>query len=408
MKHQKKHIKFRHGFFLVIFKVVFGPFLKFYYRFSAKKISVKKGGPYLILSNHTSEFDTIFMGLSFDRPLYFVASDQLLNSGFGSWFLKFFFNPIPKSKSMSDMTLVKRMVKVISEKGNIVLYPEGNSSMNGGPVFISETIGKLIKFLQVPVILVNAYGLYLSSPRWSYHRKFGRSTIEKKAELSKAMIEMMSAEELSEYVKQHLDVHLYKTEQTRPFIGKNKAEGLHKLIFTCPSCHGLFTTYSKGDHLLCHQCQLKATYDNFGYLHINNRRLDLVTADENNKQVYEKKLKDLGNDYVLSSKCEVSFWRIEQRRRTLFQAFEMELNKDDIILKHDEQISNYPLINVVSAAIQVRTKLLIYFKDGTILLIRFPVHISPYAYLITLQIYTKMFTLGGNPIGQYTTPTLGI
>ena len=408
MKKQTKHTKFRHRFFLVIFKVIFGPFLKFHYRFSAKKISLKKGGPYLILANHTSEFDTILIGLTFDQPLYFVASDQLLNSGFGSWFLKFFFNPIPKSKSMADLTLVKRMVKVLSEKGNIVLYPEGNASMNGGPVFIADTIGRLIKFLQVPVILVNTHGLYLSSPRWSFHRKFGKTTLEKKSELSKEKIESMTAETLSNFVKEELNVHLYKHEQTIKFVGQNKAEGLHKLIFNCPSCSELFSTYSKGNQLLCNRCEMKATYDDFGYMHVNDQRFDLVTADAHNKKIYAETLKKRGNDLVLKAPCEVSFWRVEQRRRTFFQMFHIEVNHDNIILTNEEQAIHYPLANVVSSAIQVRTKLLIYFKDGTILLIRFPKHISPYAYLITIQIYTHMFTLGGNQYGQLGHSTLGI
>jgi 1-acyl-sn-glycerol-3-phosphate acyltransferase len=408
MNKQTKHIKFRHRFFLAIFKRILGPFIKFHYRFSAKKISLKEGGPYLILSNHTSEFDTILIGLTFDQPLYFVASDQLLNSGFGSWFLKYFFNPIPKSKSMADLTLVKRMVKVLSEKGNIVLYPEGNASMNGGPVFIADTIGKLIKFLQVPVILINTHGLYLSSPRWSFHRKFGRSTMVKKSVFSKEKIESMSVEALSNSVKEELNVHLYETEQIIKFVGKKKAEGLHKLIFNCPSCSALFSTYSKGDHLLCNQCEMKATYDDFGYIHVNNSRLDLVTADQQNKKLYADALEKRGNDFVLNTSCEVSFWRVEQRRRTLFQTFQIEINHHDIILSNEEQVIHYPLANVVSSAIQVRTKLLVYFKDGTILLIRFPKHISPYAYLITIQIYTNMFTLGGNQYGQLGHSTLGI
>jgi 1-acyl-sn-glycerol-3-phosphate acyltransferase len=72
-------------------------------------MSLKQGGPYLIIANHTAEFDIIFLNMLFDRPLYFVASDQLLNAGKGSWFLRTFFKPIPKSKSVADFTVIRRI-----------------------------------------------------------------------------------------------------------------------------------------------------------------------------------------------------------------------------------------------------------------------------------------------------------
>jgi len=408
MKHKVKHTKYRHGFFLVVFKVLFGPFLAWHYRFKAKKISIKKGGPYLILSNHTSEFDTIFMGLTFDKPLYFVASDQLLNSGFGSWFLRFFFNPIPKSKSMADLTLVKRMVKVIEEKGNVVLYPEGNSTMSGDQVFIGDAIGKLVKFLNLEVIFVNVKGLYLSSPRWSFTRKFGQTTLEEVGRLSKEKIASLSVVELANLVREKLDIHLYQQPQLTKFKGKKRAEGLHKLVFNCPSCKGIMTTFSQGDNLVCSACSFTGHYDDYGYLHINGKKHDLIELDKVNKTIYLEALHHRHEPITLTSSCDVSFWRVEQKRRSLFTSYIITINKDILSLKGKEKTLLYDLKEIVSSAIQVRTKLLIYLKDGTILLIRFPKEISPYAYLMTIQIYTHMFTLGGDSLVTLNSSTLGL
>lgn len=402
-----KHTKPRHAIFLKLVKFLFGPFFKYYYRFSSKKISLK-GGPYLILSNHTSEFDTIFMGLTFDKPLYFVASDQLLNSGFGSWFLRYFFNPIPKSKSMADLTLVKRMLKVIEEKGNVVLYPEGNSTMSGDQVFIGDSMGKLVKFLKIPVIFVNVKGLYLSSPRWSYYRKFGKTTLEEVGRLSVDEIAKMEISDLSNLVREKLNIHLYQVPQTTLFKGKKRAEGLHKLVFNCPSCHGLMTTFSKGNDLFCSSCDFKGHYDEYGYVHFNHTKHDLIQLDQRNKAIYLNGLEKTNNRLHLASICDVSFWRIEQKRRSLFESFTITLNAQEFSLTSNEKSITYSLSDVLSSAIQVRTKLLIYLKDGTILLIRFPKDISPYAYLITIQIYTKMFNKGGNQLVNLNSSALGL
>jgi hypothetical protein len=104
----------------------------------------------------------------------------------------------------------------------------------------------------------------------------------------------------------------------------------------------------------------------------------------------------------------VSFWRIEQKRRSLFESFTITLNAQEFSLTSNEKSITYSLSDVLSSAIQVRTKLLIYLKDGTILLIRFPKNISPYAYLITIQIYTKMFNKGGNQLVNLNSSALGL
>ena len=109
MQTPSRYTSWHHWFFLKFFRGIFGPLFRRYYRFKAQPMSLKQGGPYLIIANHTAEFDIIFLNMLFDRPLYFVASDQLLNAGKGSWFLRTFFKPIPKSKSVADFTVIRRI-----------------------------------------------------------------------------------------------------------------------------------------------------------------------------------------------------------------------------------------------------------------------------------------------------------
>lgn len=383
-----RYTYWHHGFFLKLFRFIFGPFFRFYYRFSAKSIAIKKTGPYLILANHTAEFDIIFLDMLFDAPLYFVASDQLLNSGKGSWFLKTFFNPIPKSKSVADLALVKRMKSVINEGGNICIFPEGNATMNGGPSPIPEGMGRLIKFLGVPVKFIRIEGLYLSAPRWSYHRKFGPSTMTEIANLNPVDFNQMDPETIEKIVKDSLNISAYQ-QPLGLYKGKKIAEGLHKLIFTCPNCHQLFSTYSKGNSLKCRECKLDSHYDEKGLLTINQVTLNLIEHDQVNLQRFHHQMLKHKQNFQIEYPCEVSFWQSNQQRRSKFQKANIKLSQDGVKLSLKDEELDYSFEKIFAEAIQVRTKLLIYPNDGPMLLIRFPKEYSHYGLLNVIKWYKQ-------------------
>jgi 1-acyl-sn-glycerol-3-phosphate acyltransferase len=383
---QRQYTSWHHGFFLKIFILIFGPFFRIHYRIKLHKISIKKTGPYLILANHTAEFDIIFLNMLFDAPLYFVASEQLLNSGKGSWFLKTFFNPIPKSKSMADFGVVKRIKQVLSEGGNVAIFPEGNASMQGGPSRIPPGIGKLIKFLQVPVKLIGIHGLYLSAPRWAYFRKFGPTRIEEITTLTLKDISQHTAESLDALVKKTLAISAYEEPLGR-FRGRRRAEGLHKLIFTCPSCAGMLTTYSKNDHLRCHACSFEGFYDEKGYLQYQGKALPLTVLDQENKERFHQFMKHNWSNFQHQVVAFVASWSGGKTKRRPFLKHGVQFSKDGIKLGHHKQSQIIPYEAITSEAIQVRTKLILYLHEGPTLLLKFPRSISPFACLMIIQWY---------------------
>jgi 1-acyl-sn-glycerol-3-phosphate acyltransferase len=383
----------RHWIFLKIFRTIFGPFFRIYYRFKAKKIKIKKTGPYLILANHTAEFDIIFLDMLFDAPLYFVASEQLLNAGKGSWFLRTFFNPIPKSKSIADLAVVKRIKNVLIEGGNVAIFPEGNASMNGGPSRIPLGMGRLIKFLNVPVKFIRIDGLYLSAPRWAYFRKFGASSMQEITTLSLDDISQLNPDELETLVKNTLHISAYDHPQT-PFYGRRRAEGLHKLIFTCPQCHGLFTTFSRENQLLCHQCDFSGTYDEFGFLHVKNQALPLTQLDTENKLRFAELMKKQFQSFSYQAHGEVAYWSGGKTKRTPFYQTKVEFSENGVKLTLKDKIQVIPYPSIFAEAIQVRTKLILYPVEGPSLLLRFPREYSPYAMMMVIQWFKLHFKKG--------------
>jgi 1-acyl-sn-glycerol-3-phosphate acyltransferase len=406
----KRYTSWHHWFFLKFFRMLLGPIFRAYYRFKRQKINIKKTGPYLILANHTAEFDIIFLDMLFDAPLYFVASDQLLNAGKGTWVLKTFFNPIPKSKSIADLALVKRMKSVIQEGGNIAIFPEGNASMHGGPSRIPSGIGRLIKFLNVPVKLIQVDGLYFSSPRWSYHRKFGPSSMKEITTLTKSWIDEQSSETIEKTVMETLAISAYD-KPLGIYQGRRRAEGLHKLIFTCPNCSGLFSTYSVHHRLKCHRCSFEGHYGVDGYLYIKDKRHSLIDMDQENQQRFHQHMLRHANDFQFKASVAVATWEGGQSKRSKFYPMSMSIDAQGVHFKRTNDTISYPFAKIFSEAIQVRTKLILYPIDGPTTIVRFPKALSPYAILMVVQWY-KAMTLKGEKHefinAEFPRPLLGI
>ena len=63
---------------------------------------IRKGESYLVLSNHQTDFDGIFIMLSFNKMLYPVATDTVMSNGFTSKVIHHCFGLIPKKKGTVD------------------------------------------------------------------------------------------------------------------------------------------------------------------------------------------------------------------------------------------------------------------------------------------------------------------
>jgi len=266
--------------------------------------------------------------------------------------------------------------------------------MNGGPSSIPEGMGRLIKFLNVPVKFISIQGLYLSSPRWAYHRKFGPTTMKEIKTITPDNFQSMTSESLEILVKKTLAISAY--DYKFAYRGKRIAEGLHKLIFTCPKCRGLLTTDSSDHKLFCHQCDFHGTYDQHGYVTVNGKKDDLINHDAWNLQRFHEHMLTHGHHVLISIPCEVSFWEGGQQKRTTFQATNFEISEKGVRLTSNDGTRHYPFEKIYSQAIQVRTTLLLYPTEGPMMLFRFDKKYSTYA-LLNLILWFKTNLKEENP-----------
>lgn len=250
-------VKKRHTIAYTIMRFPFRVVLRLLYGYSAKKHRLPKG-PHLILSNHQTTMDPFMMALSFKRAIYFMASKDLFTKKPYSRLMKFLVAPIPKSKSESDMTAIKGCLQIAKEGGTVALFPEGNRTFSGRLWPIDPSIVKLIRKLNIPVVLYNLKGGYGIEARWSNHLSKGRMYGEVVDVMPVEQIASLSNEALLEYIIRHLDV--IEAPSLVPFHSKRRAERLERILYVCPNCYSLASIYTDQQHIYCHHCDLKVEY----------------------------------------------------------------------------------------------------------------------------------------------------
>ena len=74
-------------------RLIYDPYLRRKYKYDFEKVDYSKGN-FIALANHTTNLDSMILGISFKQHMYFVAGEQLFRMGFVSTLLRVFLNPL--------------------------------------------------------------------------------------------------------------------------------------------------------------------------------------------------------------------------------------------------------------------------------------------------------------------------
>lgn len=259
-------VKRRHGIVFFILR----PFVKIFlfFKIGYKYEKYKGKEPVLILSNHTLNIDFFCLATSFNKQIYFLATDDIFNLGFASKIIKYLVNPIPKTKSKQDLESIKTCLRVAKEKGNISIFPEGNRTFDGTLCNVDVGIAKLAKKINYDVVLYTISGGYQSSPRFGNKIRKGKVVGKISKIITKEVLKTLDNEELTNIITSTLNVdlldHVYK--------GKRKAEYLERCIYYCTKCNSFNTMVSNKNEFYCCKCSNKYEFNKQSYLINNNEK----------------------------------------------------------------------------------------------------------------------------------------
>ena len=269
MRKQETWIKPRHRVITALVRPFLGTYCRWKYGVTVEPFREQGDRQYLVLFNHQTAFDQFFVGMAFQGPVYYLASEDLFSKGWISALLKWVVNPIPIKKQTTDVRAVRNCLKVIKEGGTLALAPEGNRTYSGKTEYMNPAIVKMAKKFKLPIALLrieNGYGVH---PRWSdvvrkgKMRGYVKRVIEPEEYLSLSTDELhaLLTEEL--YVDEANDAHEYHHPQL--------AQYLERAMYVCPHC-GLSEFESSGDVIVCKKCERQIRY-------LPNTRLEGVNCD---------------------------------------------------------------------------------------------------------------------------------
>ncbi len=246
----------------------------FYMLFNNGRVKVDKEvkkikGPYLILATHASfmDFPQIVTGIM-PRTTGWVMSVEEFRRGN---FLMGGIGGMPKRKFTHDIVTAKHIIYYIKKlKHTCTIYPEARFSFAGINERLDKALGKLCKVLSVPLVMCMSNGNFINSPQWSKHpyRK-----IRQEANIyqlcSKQEVETSSAEQIQEKIEKAFikDEYKWQVDNNLHVKCKERAKGLHKILYKCPVCNKEFEMDSAGVHLWCNECGSKWEMDTLSRLH---------------------------------------------------------------------------------------------------------------------------------------------
>ena len=162
---------------------------------------LKKDEPCLVLMNHSSFIDLkIAARLLCTRPFHIVCTTD----GFvGKNWLMRLIGCIPARKFMADVTLVRDMVYAVRElKSSVLMYPEASYSFDGTQTPLPESIGKCLKLLKVPVVMIRTHGAFARDPLYNnLQLRKVRVSADVEYLLSPEEIAAKSAQELNDFLQ---------------------------------------------------------------------------------------------------------------------------------------------------------------------------------------------------------------
>jgi hypothetical protein len=265
-------------------------------------------GPVLVLGTHHAGTDFLFMTrvMAPKRMSFVIAANMFYDKRYAGA-IRLMRNSIPKKQFTADYECVRSIKKMVECGISIGLYPEGRVSVDGTESYISISIAKLIKWLNIPVVMVKNLGGYLSMPRYNFKFHIGKVEITAKPLFTAEQTKTLTAQEIHEVLLKEMRYNEFEYQEKNhiAFGGKRPALGLDRLLYKCPRCGAEFQMKSDFNTLCCKACGNTATIDKYGKIMPVGEGIAYPRVDLWYRYQKEEVEKEIEADAEYSLKCEV-------------------------------------------------------------------------------------------------------
>ena len=215
------------------------------------------GEPALFLMNHSSFTDLqITSTILADRQYHIVMTNDGL---IGKASLMRAIGCIPTRKFISDTALVKDMIYAVKElNSSILMFPEASYSFDGTETPLPDSLGKCIKLLGIPVVMIRTKGAFLRDPLYNNLQKRKVNVTAKETYLlSSDDVKTMSTSEINAVLKEAFSYNHFKEQVELGIMidEEFRADGLERALYKCPNCLKEGLMVGKGVRIKCGSCE---------------------------------------------------------------------------------------------------------------------------------------------------------
>jgi 1-acyl-sn-glycerol-3-phosphate acyltransferase len=123
-----------------------------------------KSGGAILICNHQSVLDPVFLGAQMRRQISFIAKVELFQPPGLGWLIRML-NTLPVRRGEADVTAIREALRRVHEGQILAMYPEGTRSKTGELLPIQAGVGLMIKRADAPVIPAVVDGAYRAWPK---------------------------------------------------------------------------------------------------------------------------------------------------------------------------------------------------------------------------------------------------
>lgn len=290
--------------------LIIRPFIKLLWRHNYDNKAVRGlKSPVLAIANHSTTGDIVMTALTLLPKRYNIVTGKDVFS----WpalrpFIKAF-GAIPKSQCSVDIASMRLMKGAINQKRNILLYPEGKTTLDGKQsAHLGSGVGKFIKFLGCTVVMVKTHGGHLMHPRYAKGVRKGKVVSKAYVLFTDEETRTLSAEDINRRVEKAFEYndHRWQRENGIRFKSKAPAARLEFILYKCPKCGAEYENYTDDRHIICKKCGNRVEYTEYGFLvpdegSLTFDRIDLWCDYE--RKAARKEL--LADDFHISKPCKL-------------------------------------------------------------------------------------------------------
>jgi 1-acyl-sn-glycerol-3-phosphate acyltransferase len=112
-------------------RVLVGLFLRIFNRVETACLDrIPEEGAVVLISNHRSNWDPVFIGALAKRPVYYLAKAELFKNPFFSFVLTRL-HAIPIKRGALDREALKKVLNLLKQGKLVLIFPEGKRSLTG-------------------------------------------------------------------------------------------------------------------------------------------------------------------------------------------------------------------------------------------------------------------------------------